>query len=82
MYNYTLVEKIEISNKFRYRITLDNEMGMSFIDSPEELSEEELNSEVNDLCIGMLCNANYISFAEDLLNNINRLDIDGNQISE
>ena len=57
-------------------------MGMSFIDSPEELSEEELNSEVNDLCIGMLCNANYISFAEDLLNNINRLDIDGNQISE
>tara|TARA_Y100000287_G_C14061947_1_gene276487 strand:+ start:390 stop:638 length:249 start_codon:yes stop_codon:yes gene_type:complete len=82
MYNYTLVEKIEISNKFRYRITLDNEMGMTFIDSPEELSEEELNSEVNDLCIGMLCNANYISFAEDLLNNINRLDIDGNQISE
>ena len=82
MYNYTLVEKIEISNKFRYRITLDNEMGMTFIDSPEELSEEELNSEVNDLCIGMLCNVNYISFAEDLLNNINRLDIDGNQISE
>ena len=82
MYNYTLLEKIEISNKFRYRIILDNEMGMVFIDSSEELSEEELNSEVNDLCIDMLCNADYISFAEDLLNNISRLDRDGNQISE